>query len=96
MNPKDERRPLVKGGVQDEQQQLDSNPQPSRPTTAAAVAYAPAGSRQHWALVVPACPYCHGAHLHRGAAYGGIRRAGCGRGEYLVRALPTSIRRVVA
>lgn len=50
-----------------------------------ATAYAPVGRRQQHVLLVRSCPLCAGAHLHRGAQHGGRRRAGCGRGEYLVR-----------
>lgn len=40
------------------------------------------------ALVVDPCPFCPtgGPHLHRG--HGGLRRAGCGRGEYVIVAVP--------
>lgn len=43
----------------------------------------PSGRRGLPALIVQ-CPLpgCGGVHLHRGG--GGVRRAGCGRGDYLV------------
>lgn len=43
--------------------------------TVTAVAYPPSGRRRFPTLVVPRCPYCGGAHLHRGAP--GQRAAGC-------------------
>ncbi len=46
--------------------------------------YAPAGRRRFGVLIVTRCPFCPGVHLHRGN--GGVRRAGCGRGDYIVEA----------
>lgn len=51
---------------------------------ATAAAYAPAGRRTTALLLVRNCPYCRHAHAHRGVASGGLRRAGCGRGHYLL------------
>ena len=52
-------------------------------TSAAATAYAPSGPRGRWVLVVTDCPYCgRGPHVHLGADPSGVRRAGCGRGQY--------------
>ena len=48
-------------------------------------AYAPCG-RRRLGVLVATCPYCGGAHVHRGT--GGIRGAGCGRGHYYVVAVP--------
>ncbi|MDB5288741.1 MAG: hypothetical protein JWR05_3690 [Mucilaginibacter sp.] len=49
-----------------------------------AVFYLPSGRRMLAVLVVTACPFCTpgGPHVHRGN--GGVRRAGCGRGEYVL------------
>lgn len=55
-----------------------------RVRTAHATAYPPVGRRSMWLLLVRRCPVCRGAHLHRGAPHGGLRRAGCGKGAYLV------------
>lgn len=46
--------------------------------------YGPAARRSLGVLVVTACPFCPsgGPHVHRGS--GGLRRAGCGGGEYVV------------
>lgn len=57
-----------------------------RHVTARAVGLAPCGGRLRWAWIVARCPFCSGSHLHRGGRDGGIRRAGCGRGEYRVTA----------
>lgn len=60
---------------------------PTRPVPAArGVGLAPCARRRLWLWVVPRCPFCHGSHLHRGGSAGGLRRAGCGRGEYRVTA----------
>lgn len=50
--------------------------------------YGPSARRSLGVLLVNACPFCPsgGPHLHRGA--GGPRRAGCGRGEYIVVPVP--------
>lgn len=48
--------------------------------------YGPSGRRGLGVLLVAQCPHCAGAHLHRGA--GGVRRAGCGAGEYMLVAVP--------
>lgn len=48
------------------------------------VGYPPAGRRRFW-IVVLCCPECRGYHSHRTGPRGGVRRAGCGRGEYRVR-----------
>lgn len=43
-------------------------------------ALAPAGRRTLWALVVPTCPHCSAAHLHRATGpHDGLRVASCGR-----------------
>lgn len=53
--------------------------------TVAAEAYPPAGRRSQWLLLIKSCPFCGGyAHAHRGGPAGGLRDAGCGRGEYLL------------
>jgi hypothetical protein len=52
--------------------------------TVRAVGLAPSGVWKFWSWVIGRCPYCHGAHLHRGGPAGGQRRAGCGRGRYEV------------
>lgn len=51
----------------------------------AAQAYPPAGRRSLWLLLVKSCPFCGYAHAHRGGPTGGLREAGCGRGEYAIR-----------
>jgi len=43
------------------------------------VAYAPAGRRRLWLLLVPRCPHCGHAHAHRGGPAAGVRESGCGR-----------------
>jgi hypothetical protein len=50
------------------------------------IGYPPAGQRRHWLLVVDNCPFdCGGSHAHRGGGpEGGIKRAGCGGGAYVV------------
>jgi len=53
-------------------------------TTVAATAYPPDCRRRRWVLLA-ACPFCSGVHLHLGAQHGGVRRAACGRGRYLIR-----------
>lgn len=70
--------------------QQDGRPgRPNRATrrhpVASAAAYPPAGRRFTTLLLVLHCPFCRCAHAHRGAEFGGLRRAGCGRGEYLVK-----------
>lgn len=56
-----------------------------RPWNVWATGYPPAGQRRHWLLVTDNCPYCiSGSHAHRGGPDGGIRRAGCGGGAYVV------------
>lgn len=42
----------------------------------------PAGRRTLGVLIVRRCAFCAAGHIHRGA--GGLRRAGCDRGEYVV------------
>jgi hypothetical protein len=65
----------------------DSAPARERAPIARAVGLAPAAGRVLWAWIVTHCPFgCGGAHLHRGGVAGGVRRAGCGRGEYQVTA----------
>jgi hypothetical protein len=45
--------------------------------------YGPNGRRGLGLLLVTRCPFgCGGVHVHRGV--GGVRRAGCGAGEYVV------------
>lgn len=61
---------------------------------ASAASYPASGRRRFALLLVLSCPFCRYAHAHRGAEYGGLRRAGCGRGEYLVK--PTTAARVPA
>jgi hypothetical protein len=50
--------------------------------TVSAFAYPPCARRRLWLLLVTSCPYCASVHAHRGAQHGGVRRAGCDRGEY--------------
>ena len=45
-------------------------------------------------LLVLHCPYCRHVHAHRGAEFGGLRRAGCDSGDYLVK--PVTAARVPA
>jgi hypothetical protein len=62
---------------------------PDRQTApvATAVGRKPSGARAFWAWIVANCPYgCGGSHLHRGGPQGGLRRAGCGLGQYQVTA----------
>lgn len=49
-----------------------------------AVFYVPSGRRMLAVLVVLTCPFCTpgGPHVHRGN--GGLRRAGCGGGQYVL------------
>lgn len=48
-----------------------------------AIVYPPSGRRQLPLLIVNRCPWCGpGTHVHRGQ--GGVRRAGCGRGDYVI------------
>lgn len=54
------------------------------PATAAGVVYPPAGRRRQHVTVIPCCPFCRGAHLHRGLPAPTARRAGCGQGAYLI------------
>jgi hypothetical protein len=61
-------------------------PEPVREVIAPGVGLKPSGVRLFWAWVVARCPYCGGSHLHRGGPKGGLRRAGCGRGSYVVTA----------
>jgi hypothetical protein len=65
-----------------------------RYVVASATSYPPAGRRSLVLLLVLHCPFCQYVHAHRGAEYGGVRRAGCGRGEYLVK--PATAARVPA
>lgn len=68
----------------------------TRRIVATARAYAPAGRRTTHLLVVTRCPFhCGGVHAHRGAEHGGPRKAGCGRGEYILRGVP-AVRAVAA
>lgn len=72
---------------QDDQHRQDSRDGRHRqPVVARAVGLPPCGARGYWAWVVGRCPYCAGSHLHRGGHNGGVRRAGCGAGEYQVTA----------
>lgn len=66
-------------------------PQPNRaarrgrPVIARSVAYRPGAGRIYWLHIVLVCPFgCDVVHHHRGAAAGGLRRARCGRGSYLL------------
>ena len=54
-----------------------------------ALAFRPSGRRRGWLWLVRRCPYCSvdgaaSAHAHRGGPVGGLRTAGCGRGEYVL------------
>ncbi len=62
---------------------------------ARAVGLAPSGARKLWLWIVGRCDFCGGAHAHRGGPKGGVRRAGCGRGEYEVTASRKRERRAV-
>lgn len=54
-----------------------------QPVNVPALAFHPAGRRRGWLWLVEHCPYCGGyAHAHRGGPVGGVRRAGCDRGDY--------------
>lgn len=64
--------------------QLDQTHVQATAPTVWAVAYPPAGHRRHWLFIVAPCFACGGAHAHRGGQDGGLRRAGCGRGSYVV------------
>lgn len=45
----------------------------------------PSGNRELGVFVVSPCPLCmFGVHLHRGGPASGMRRAGCGLGQYRV------------
>lgn len=88
-----ERRPAVNGappGIAATAKKLDH--QDSIPAdrqdapVARAVGLVPSGGRTLWAWVVGRCPFCAGSHMHRGGSRGGLRRAGCGKGEYRVTA----------
>lgn len=62
----------------------ESTSRNSQVPTVAAEAYPPAGRRSQWLLLMKSCVYCGYAHAHRGSPAGGLREAGCGRGEYLL------------
>lgn len=64
--------------------------------TARGVWLPPSGRRTIGLWIVGRCPLagCSGSHAHRGGPAGGVRRAGCGRGEYLLTS--AARRRVVA
>lgn len=77
-------------GLLDNSDRDDAGPDLSRavrlpvivPVVRALVSAPPSYRAQHTTHVVP-CPFCPGGrHVHRGAADGGVRRAGCGRGRY--------------
>lgn len=57
--------------------------------------YAPAGRRTRYVQLVPACPNCRGAHLHRSPepVTGGMRTGSCGRRYRLVPARSARIPR---
>jgi hypothetical protein len=61
---------------------------------ARSIAYPPPNAgRSQWMHVVPRCPFgCRTAHVHRAGPEGGRRRAGCGRGSYVVE--PWAVREV--
>lgn len=49
-------------------------------------AYAPSGRRTQW-WGAAKCAKCRGTHMHRADSLdhlAGVRRAGCGRGKYIV------------
>jgi hypothetical protein len=50
------------------------------------IGLAPSGARKLWLWIVGSCVFCAGAHAHRGGPKCGVRRAGCGNGEYEVMA----------
>jgi hypothetical protein len=61
----------------------------SRPLYVWAEGHKPSARRRYWLLIVRQCPYCAaGQHAHRGGEGGGLRRAGCGRGEYFLKIRP--------
>lgn len=69
--------------------------QPTAIPTVQARLYAPSCRRTLPLLIVLGCPFCpEGRHVHRGQ--GGVRRAGCGRGEYSIQAIPVIVGRVAA
>lgn len=61
-----------------------SHPENSRRSSVWGVGYPPSGHRRYW-LVAVLCPNCRGWHSHRTGPNGGLRRAGCGRGAYLIK-----------
>ena len=53
------------------------------------IGYPPGGKRHRWLLIVQTCPTCRATHHHFSPGpHGGIRRAGCGRGSYLLKSRP--------
>ena len=52
----------------------------------AATGLPPCGRRLLWLWLVLNCRYCGGCHAHRGGPKGGLRRAGCNRGWYVLSA----------
>jgi len=54
-----------------------------------AEALPPSGRRTCWLSIVRDCPFCRGAHVHRGDTdqpAADLRTAGCGRGDYYIEA----------
>jgi len=85
-----ERRPATNGAPPETRRRQAASPaqdsatdRPSAPI-ARAVGLAPSGGRTLWLWVVGRYPIpgCGGNHAHRGGPNGGLRRAGCGGGEY--------------
>lgn len=66
-------------------QRADTTATDRRYPIVTASAYPPAGRRRLWLLLVSHCVLCQCAHAHRSSVpCGGLRAAGCGRGDYLV------------
>ncbi len=93
--PNEERRPLARAAASSpisaatkppqDHQQPNRAARRGRPVVARSVAYRPGAGRTYWLHLVLLCPFaCGFVHHHRGAAHGGLRRARCGRGSYML------------
>jgi hypothetical protein len=89
------RPPRRRGGDPAKAAPTLANNAPKRPAKSSgepppiwATAYPPAGHRHRWLLLVRTCDTCGGAHHHFGGPTGGLRRRGCGAGEYHLRVRP--------
>lgn len=77
--------PEINVAARQHDQRQDSGAVNQLPGIVAARAYPPSGRRGSVLLIVVTCPCCHGTHLHRApTAALCVRRAGCGRGTYIV------------